>query len=164
MVWTVLVLVWLAAPAAAAWEPARDAAAEQTERLARWIVERSVLGNDLEPLLQSLPSWFTGSARKTEKTRRRLAERRQLLLARLGGVRDWSTAEVLQDPRGFVKVKVRFYETPPGRGGKRPFRGLSFLFVRDDGRWTVQWVGFWDPESGSWNVLSDDPPPPESGS
>jgi len=151
--------VGLAAPAAAAWEPARGAVAEQTERLARRIVERSVLGDDLEPLLQSLPSWFTRSARKTEKTRRRLAERRQLLVARLGPVQDWSVTEVLQDRRGFVKVKVRLYET--AGGGKRPFRGLSLLLVPTSERWTVQWMGLWSREGGSWNVLSDDPPPPE---
>ncbi len=123
-----------------------------------------MLGSDLEPLLQSLPAWFTRSTRKTERTRRRLAERRQLLIARLGAVQDWSVAEVLQDRRGFVKVKVRFFDSRHGRAGKRAFRGLSFLFVPDDQRWTLQWLGFWSPESGSWNVLSDDPPPPESGS
>jgi hypothetical protein len=127
--------------------------------LAERIVERSLIGDDLEPLLEALPAWFTGSERRADSTRRRLASRRRLLLERLGTVRDWETSDVLSDERGYRKVKIRVYETRAGRPGKRPFRGLSFLFVPADDGWRVHWLGAWDPTSGSWSVLSDDPPP-----
>jgi hypothetical protein len=128
-------------------------------RLAERIVERSLLGDDLDPLLEALPAWFTRSERRVQALRRKLAARRGLLLDRLGTVRDWETSEVLRDERGYRKVKVRLYETPPGTTGKRPFRGLSFLFVPDGDAWRVHWLGAWDPAAGSWSVLSDDPPP-----
>jgi hypothetical protein len=125
------------------------------EHLAQQILGESLLGDDLAPLLNALPSWF----KRSGGARRRLAERRELLLERLGRVQEWRTTEVLRDERGYFKVKAQFYDTPPGAGRKRAFRGVSLLFVREGGRWSVRWMGFWDPETGSWNVLSDDAPP-----
>lgn len=148
------------APPVAAWEPAgpgEDTA--RVKRLAESIVARSLLGDDLDPLLEALPAWFAGSGRRAESMRRRLVSRRRLLRERLGTVRDWETSDVLSDERGYLKVKVRLYETPASASGKRPFRGLSFLFAPDGDAWRVHWLGAWDPAAGSWSVLSDDPPP-----
>jgi hypothetical protein len=154
-----LVALACLAPCVWGWEPSPGGPDHsRVEQLAREITEQSLLGDDLGPLLQALPSWVTSSAGGAERARKRLATRRLMLVERLGEVRDWRTAEVLRDEKGRFKVKVHFYEAPPEAGSKRPFRGLSFLFVRDEGRWCLTWLGFWDPETGSWDVLTGDPP------
>jgi hypothetical protein len=150
----VFALVWLAC-GAWDWEPSPGGEAHaQVERLAQQIISESLLGDDLGPLLDALPSWFGRSG-----ARRRLAERRELLLERLGRVDEWRTSEVLRDERGYFKVRAQFFDTPAGTRGKRPFRGLSILFARGGRRWEVRWIGLWDPRAGTWNVLSDEAPP-----
>jgi hypothetical protein len=148
----VLALAWLAPGAWAAWEPSPGGAAHrEVEGLGRQIIEESVLGDDLGPLLTARP-------REAERMRQQLADRRLLLRERLGEVRDWAIAQVQRDERGRFKVTGQFFESPPLANRKRPFRSISLVFAREEGRWSLRWVGFWEIKTGTWDVLNGDSP------
>ena len=137
-----------------AWEPS---AGGETHAhllgLAREITQRSILDGDSEPLLQALRDDLIDSARKRDRWRDRLSRAREELLERLGQFHEWEMAEVLRDDRGRFKVRVRFYRAPAEPGSKRYFRGVTFIFSPRDRHFCLTYMAFWDPVSGTWNVL-----------
>ena len=136
------------------WRPAQGGRDEaRVEEQARIITRESILGDNPQPLLDALPSWFARSQGGDRGLRQRLAERRRELGRRLGKVYDWEVAEVLRDDRGRIKVKASFFASPRRPERKRPFRGISYVFSRSGGHWRLTWMGFWDPDTGSWDVL-----------
>jgi len=144
----------LTAEVAAEWEPSQGGRShDEVVRISQTITDRSVLHDDLRPLLEALPSHLTRTRQQAASTRSRLLEARRELVERLGRVHETELGEVLVDERGRYKVRVRFYEGRRGAGPKRPFRSLSYLYARCAQRWCLLWVGFWDPRTGTWNVL-----------
>ncbi len=149
-----LALALWAAADAPAWRPTTPGTDEaRVEELARRITRESILGADLDPLMEALPSRITRSARRRSDVRERLLERRRELRRRLGTVHDWEVAEVLRDERGRIKVRISLFASPARRGHKRAFRGVSYVFAREGADWRLAWIGYWDAETGSWDVL-----------
>jgi hypothetical protein len=152
--WTMLAALVLAS-APSEWRPA---ASMQPHRelvaAVETITERSILGDDAEPLIDALPSHLADTAAGRQKIEVRVESGCQELRRRLGLVVDWEVAEVLTDQDGRVKVRVRFYRDLPGAAVKRPFRGVSFIFRPMGHRMSLVWVGYWDPKTGTWDVIA----------
>jgi len=119
------------------------------------ITSRSILDHDLEPLVAALPQHLVNTADERRRIEARAEAGLDELRRRLGPVADWEVAEVLTDEAGRVKVRVRFYRDRAGTAAKRPYRGVSFIFQSVGRRPSLVWVGFWDPETGSWDVIGD---------
>ena len=54
---------------------------------------------------------------------------------------------------GLSALGLAAFILSPEPGSKRYFRGLTFIFSPRNRRFCLTYMAFWDPVTGTWNVL-----------
>ena len=120
------------------------------------IVESSILGDDPAPLFSAFPGQVQRNRLALQRLESSWPAARQGLLQRLGNYSVWQLGNVLTNPAGDFKVRVRFSRELMTPTIKSPYRTVSFVFSRENSRWALISMGFWDPVHGSWDPLAKD--------